>query len=249
VPERWRGGAILLDLFGTVVHFVPHVPTVEVAGTRWRSTMGWLQDAAARELPGVAFDDLLGALMRVTEDIVRARHPEYREVTSCERFRRALEVLGVEAAERTAAAERLSAVHMQHLASMTVLPAGHTELLADLARRYRLGIVSNFDHAPTAQRILAMHAVAQFFDVVLISDACGRRKPHPEIFTTSLDAIGTTADDALFVGDNLHEDVAGARAAGLATVWINAKNETVPPDIAHPDHTITQLIELAAIVR
>jgi hypothetical protein len=37
---------LLLDLFGTVVHFAPQVPTVEVAGTPWRTTMGWLQATA-----------------------------------------------------------------------------------------------------------------------------------------------------------------------------------------------------------
>ena len=42
--ERWRGRALLFDLFGTVVLFAPRVPKVEVAGTAWRSTMGWLRE-------------------------------------------------------------------------------------------------------------------------------------------------------------------------------------------------------------
>ena len=248
MPERWRGDAILLDLFGTVVQFAPQVPIVEVAGTRWRSTMGWLRDAAERELPGVDFAELLASIMRVTEEIVRHRPPQYREVPSRERFRRALEGLGVDGALLPGAAERLSDAHMQHLASMTVLPAIHSELLADLARRYRLGVVSNFDHALTAHRILAMHGVAHFFDAVLISDEFGRRKPHPQIFAATLQALRTPADRALFVGDSLHDDVVGAHAAGLLAVWINAKSEVPPADGPTPDYTITELAELAAVV-
>src|SRR3990172_5152190 len=111
---------LLLDLFGTVVHFAPQVPAVEVAGTQWRTTMGWLQVAAEGALPEVVFTDLLGALMHVTQEIVHARAPEYHEVPSRDRFGRALVHLGVESTRAPAIAEQLSLAHMQHLASMTV---------------------------------------------------------------------------------------------------------------------------------
>src|SRR5512143_1555243 len=104
--------ALLFDLFGTVVQFQPQVPTVEVAGTPWRTTMGWLRAAAERELPHVPFDDLLPALMQVTEDIVRARPPEYFEVLSRERFRRALLRVGIATDHAGDIAERLSLAHM-----------------------------------------------------------------------------------------------------------------------------------------
>ena len=87
--------ALLFDLFGTVVQFKPEVPTVEVAGTAWHSTMGWLRETAEHELPHVPFDDLLAALMQVTEDIVRERPPDYIEVPSRERFCRALMRVGI----------------------------------------------------------------------------------------------------------------------------------------------------------
>src|SRR5512139_2326192 len=100
--------AILFDLFGTVVHFAARVPTVEAASSQWRAAMQWLQEAAARDLPQVAFEDLLTTLMQVTQEIVRQRPPEYREVPSRERFRRALVQLGIDAISAPAVAERLS---------------------------------------------------------------------------------------------------------------------------------------------
>src|SRR6266481_2379021 len=102
-----RPSAVLFDLFGTVVHFAAQVPIVEVAGTRWHSTMQWLRATAERELPDVPFADLLATLLAVTEEIVRQRPPEYREVPSRERFRRAMLRLGIDAREAPAFAERL----------------------------------------------------------------------------------------------------------------------------------------------
>src|SRR5439155_21143271 len=105
-PMRPR--AVLFDLFGTVVQFAPQVPTLEIAGTRWRSTMSWLREAVERELPHLIFDDMLATMLAVTEEIVRNRPPDYREVPSGERFRRVLLRLGVEVMRAPAVAERLS---------------------------------------------------------------------------------------------------------------------------------------------
>lgn len=239
--------ALLFDLFGTVVQFKPQVPTVEVAGTPWRTTMGWLRETAEHELPHVPFDDLLPALMQVTEDIVRARPPEYFEVPSRERFRRAL--LRVGATQHAAdIAERLSLAHMAHLASMTLLPAEHTSLLQRLAGRYRLALVSNFDHGPTARRVLRDHGIAGFFPTTLISAEFGRRKPHPAIFAAALHRLGVHADEALFIGDSLGDDVLGAHNAGVAVAWLNAKGIPLTPGTPAPRHVIARLTDLPAVL-
>jgi HAD superfamily hydrolase (TIGR01549 family) len=240
--------AVLFDLFGTIVLFVPQVPAVEVAGSRWRSTMRWLQEAAEREAPGVAIEDLLTALMQVTEELVRRRPPEYREVPSRERFRRALVRIGFDDHRAPDLAERLSLAHMTHLASMTVLPEGHAAVLRELGSRYGLGLVSNFDHAPTARRVLANHGIAGFFDVIVISDEFGRRKPHPAIFEAALHGMGARADQALFVGDSVSDDVIGAHNAQLAMVWLNANGEPLPPGTPAPQHVITQLGDLLPLL-
>ncbi len=243
-----RPHALLFDLFGTVVQFAPRVPTVEVAGTVWRTTMGWLRDTAERELPLLPFDALLPALMQVTEQIVRQRPPEYFEVPSRERFRRALLRVGVAAAQAPAVAERLSLAHMEHLASMTLLPPEHTPLLERLAARYPLALVSNFDHASTAHRILDMHGIAGFFVTSLISEEFGRRKPHPAIFGAALRGVGVSARDALFIGDSIADDVVGAHNAGLPVVWLNGKQEALPAGTQPPAHIITRLTDLSAVL-
>ena len=240
--------ALLFDLFGTVVQFKPQVPTVEVAGTAWRSTMGWLRETAEHELPHVPFDDLLAALMQVTADIVRERPPDYIEVPSRERFCRALMRVGIAGEDASAVAERLSLAHMAHLASMTVLPAGHVPLLNDVARRYQLALVSNFDHGPTARRVLNDHGIARFFPTTVISAEFGRRKPHPAIFEAALLGVRVSASDALFIGDSTGDDVMGAHHAGVPVVWLNVKNAPLPAHTPAPHHMIAQLTDLPAVL-
>jgi HAD superfamily hydrolase (TIGR01549 family) len=244
-----RPRILLLDLFGTVVHFTARVPVVEVGGAQRRSPMSWLRQSAERLLPQVDFDELLRSLMQVTEEIVRRRPPEYHEVPSSERFHRALERIGVGGDRRSSLARELSLAHMHHLASATELPAHQREVLQALASDYRLGLVSNFDHGATARRILSAHDVTRFFEVVLISEEFGRRKPHPAIFAEALQQLGAGVDEAIFVGDSFADDVAGAHAAGLRVAWISHSPETMAAKERPPDYTITGLADLPPLLQ
>ena len=61
--------------------------------------------------------------------------------------------------------------------------------------------------------------LSAFFDVVLISEAEGLKKPDRRLFQRALDQCGVDASETVFVGDHPEVDVAGARAAGLVAVW------------------------------
>ena len=240
--------ALVFDLFGTVVHFKPQVPALAIAGTMWHSNLAWLQDQVSRDIPEVPFEEFARALVAVTEEIVLARAPEHLEVPSGDRFHRTLDRLGVAGPNTRAVAERLSLAHMAHLAAQTELPAEHDTLLRRLARRYRLGLVSNFDHAPTARHILARDGVDDVFEVALISAEIGRRKPHPAIFQEALRQLDAEPSESLYIGDNPADDVAGAHAAGMHVVWINTSGTPVGEGIPRPTHTIRRLGELPRVL-
>jgi putative hydrolase of the HAD superfamily len=57
-------------------------------------------------------------------------------------------------------------------------------------------------------------------DGIVTSAGVGARKPAPAIFEQALALVGASPDQAIHVGDNLDEDVAGARAAGIEPVLI-----------------------------
>jgi putative hydrolase of the HAD superfamily len=87
------------------------------------------------------------------------------------------------------------------------------EVLHQLAARYRLGIISNFDGR--LRPILEHLGIDQFFEVVAISSEVGADKPDPWIFERALALAGTTAEQALHVGDDPECDWDGAERAGL----------------------------------
>ncbi len=92
--------------------------------------------------------------------------------------------------------------------------------LSSLKDRYRLGLLSNFTHAPVVRKILDHLDLSTFFDVILISDELGYRKPHPLVFETLIRQLGVERKRILFVGDDLEADVCGAEQAGLRPVWM-----------------------------
>ena len=239
---------LLFDLFGTVVHFVARVPFVRVAGGEHRSPLHWLQSQVQSELPDVPFEEFLAAIAAVTEEIIRARPPEYLEVSSRERFRRTLLRLGWRGPDPTTVAERLSLVHMAHLAERTAMPPEHGPLLRTLAERYPLGLVSNFDHGPTAHAILRRDGLDTLFTATVISADFGRRKPHPAIFQAAVRQLGAEPAEALYVGDTVTDDVDGAHAAGLDVVWINPDGAEVPHGHAAPTFSISSLTELPGVL-
>ena len=83
-------------------------------------------------------------------------------------------------------------------------------------RDLRLGVVSDFDHRLT--RILEELEIAEFFQAVVLPGPEGLAKPSPEPFENALEALGVSAPEAVYVGDDPERDLAGARAAGLAAL-------------------------------
>ena len=60
-----------------------------------------------------------------------------------------------------------------------------------------------------------------------------RPKPRPEPFLRALDALSVAPADALFIGDELEEDIRGAKALGMTTVWkLNGRHELPPAEEA-----------------
>ena len=49
----------------------------------------------------------------------------------------------------------------------------------------------------------------------------GATKPDPRIFQAALDALATSADRAVFIGDSLPRDMEGARRLGMRHIWLH----------------------------
>lgn len=121
---------------------------------------------------------------------------------------------------------------------------GAAEVLPLLARNFRLGIVSNYPFAPLVVQTLERFGLRAYFDAVVVSGEIGWCKPYPHPFQEALRRLGAQPRRALFVGDDVRNDLKAAKALGLATAWYApGKAPLVDPDI---DMQIADLRELLA---
>jgi putative hydrolase of the HAD superfamily len=98
---------------------------------------------------------------------------------------------------------------------------GLADWLSELARDYRLAIVSNVHEPVLVPRHLEKMGLKDRFDAVILSIEVGWRKPHPEIYATALQTLGAQPDQAVFVGDRLGPDFAGPQQAGIRSFLID----------------------------
>ena len=247
MASPYRG--VLLDLFGTLITFDPaRLPELAVGGERVRSTVGALGSLLAEWVPDVTLPDFWQALLAVSDEMARARAYDHVELPSRERFRRALERVGCDDALQMEAAVHLSRAHMARIVDVTVFPPAHAALLASLRSRHRLGLVSNFDDTGAAYDILLRHGIARYLDTVIVSEALGLRKPHPALVRAGVRGLGLEPREVVMVGDTWAEDIAGARAAGVDAVWIDAHGRGVPDGQPAPRHILRTLPELDALL-
>lgn len=113
---------------------------------------------------------------------------------------------------------------------------------------YKIGVVSNFAIPECVHKLLDMHGLKDFLDVVVISAEVNKRKPSPEIFALALDALGVEASLSFFVGDTPDVDIRGARKAGMKTVLIERRSACITNPDDEPDFKIKSLGELLVIL-
>jgi putative hydrolase of the HAD superfamily len=111
-----------------------------------------------------------------------------------------------------------------HLADRALVP-GARALLEALQGRATLGIVSNNSTVEQFAKLRTL-GIAHYFEAIVISEDVGVAKPDRRIFDIALERLGARAHETVMIGDSLHADIAGAAAAGLATVWLNRDTET-----------------------
>jgi HAD superfamily hydrolase (TIGR01549 family) len=224
-----RDRGLLLDLFGTIVFFdASRLRTVHIAGAQRPSTLDPSDELVASLASRVSMDALWTTLREVSLAFERETQTTLAEMSSKERFRRALVALDV-GSDVDALADGLSRRHMRGLSTAVVCPADRVALLDRLATRYRLALVSNFDHTETAHALLKRDGLWDRFDAVVVSEEVGLRKPHRRLFELACERIGLPPDACVHVGDSHRADIHGAAGVGMRSVWIDAGDAPIEP--------------------
>jgi len=115
------------------------------------------------------------------------------------------------------------------------------------ASGHELGIVTSKSEA-LAMRGLAHVGLARFMDTVVGCDSSTRHKPDPEPVQIALHRLDCAPENAVFVGDSVHDILAG-NAAGvttLAATWGAFKKADLEP--GEPDFYLEHISELSAFL-
>ena len=148
------------------------------------------------------------------------RYERYQEVTNAVWVAEALCNLGFKVSADDPRVTTGLDVFFQDFIDTLELREGAIELLAEVGKNYRLGLLSNFTYGPGIRKSLQKIGIDKHFDAVIISEEVGWRKPSPVIYQDMLLRLGVKADEALFIGDSPLEDIKGALDMDIKTVFV-----------------------------
>lgn len=89
--------------------------------------------------------------------------------------------------------------------------------------------------------------LGDYFDFALNADALGVGKPDAAAFAAALGRAGVLPVEAVHVGDNPQDDIAGALNAGMHAVWFNPTGQEWQDGVA-PTAQVRCLSALPAVV-
>ncbi|WP_232846297.1 HAD family hydrolase [Amphritea pacifica] len=85
--------------------------------------------------------------------------------------------------------------------------------------------------------------LGDLFDFALNADGVGKEKPHPLMFQQMLHQQQLRPEQVIHIGDHPHHDIAGAKNAGLWTIWVN-RDQQEWPEGEPADRSVTCLSEI-----
>ena len=95
-------------------------------------------------------------------------------------------------------------------------------------------------------RLVRYLGLSERIQSLTISDDVGVRKPHIKIFDVACERADVLPKEAMFVGDSIENDIVGANCAGMTSVLIDRKSDTLIPEIVdgRPDYLVSNLYDV-----
>lgn len=227
---------ILFDLDDTLVAFDL------VTESTWRQVCS----EYAAENHGCSADDVYDAVTSESRWYWsdEERHKVGRnDIVSARRgiVRSAFEKHGFPVEDADRVADRYS---QQRLENMYLIPGANEVLGALLARKIRLGLISNGD-SPIQRQKLGRFDLEKYFETILIEGEVGYGKPDRRIYELAVSEFGVDPDHMVMIGDNLKWDVAGPQSVGMRGIWFDVKGKGLPSDSGvEPDAVITRIPQI-----
>jgi putative hydrolase of the HAD superfamily len=203
--------AIIFDFIGTLTNVKNY--SLEDSKTK-------LYTAIVEAGFNVSAESFLESYSQSHEKYRVIRYQELVEVTNAIWISETLNSLGFKTnPEDTRIKTAVNVFFEDYLNSLELRPCVK-KLLNKVSTEYKLGLISNFTYAPVIYAGIRKLGINQFFNAVLISEEVGWRKPNTKIFEETLRRLDVIAEETVYVGDSPLEDIKGAKAVGMKTVFV-----------------------------
>lgn len=106
-----------------------------------------------------------------------------------------------------------------------------------------LGMITNGYGQFQMDNIMAL-GIDKYFDVILISEWEGIKKPDTRIFNKALEKLNVSANESIFMGDHPKNDVIGAKKVGMKGIW----KKDFQWDNVDADYIVDDLMELPPVI-
>jgi putative hydrolase of the HAD superfamily len=209
--------------------------TERVIGRAEAATRAWLRPRVPE------YDDVAGAQLGAIRDGVVAGNPGILHDISALRqavLRATIAHCGYgeQAAAELAAGAFAEFLDWRH--RIEFFP-GALAVLEELAQDYTLAALTNGN--ANFERL----GLDRFFSFGYCAADVGASKPHTAMFERAIAHADVPASEAVHVGDHEVDDVQGASAAGMATVWVNLAGAAAD---AGATATVTRLEDVPAAI-
>ena len=116
------------------------------------------------------------------------------------------------------------------------------EMLQTLSARYPIYALTN-GNADTTRT-----GISQYLRGAISSAQVGASKPDPRMFQAALDQAGVQAHQCVHIGDHLDDDIKGANAVGMHSIWVNLHKTQSVDKALQPIFEVTHLSEIVSTV-
>jgi HAD superfamily hydrolase (TIGR01509 family) len=104
------------------------------------------------------------------------------------------------------------------------------------------------DYAPEKAKALEKMAGVSYFSYAFDKDHLGLKGHGSSYYRNAVMSTKSPPEDVLVIGDSLEHDIAAAKEAGLATVWVNRRGISLTENSPRPDFQARDLWEVLGYI-
>lgn len=163
-----------------------------------------------------------------------------KEVLSVRRFEMTLDEFGIDNYEL---AQELGRFYItESPLKVNLFPYTH-EVLNYLRQKYHLHMITN-GFEEVQQTKIDQADLRKYFREIITSEEAGVKKPEKGIFRFAFEKTGTSADEALMIGDDLEVDIKGAQSVGMDQMFVNYNGIVHQNNISYEVASLKEIEEI-----